>query len=52
MVCPDKKPFAAVLNRNKVGIPMVILGPNRIFYDALNGDEFKILIPSGYNNMP
>lgn len=31
---------------------MVVVGPSQIFFDALNGDEFKIFIPNGYNNLP
>jgi hypothetical protein len=27
------------------------VGPNRFFYDSLNGEEFKIFVPSNYNNV-
>jgi hypothetical protein len=51
MVNSSKKPFAAVLNRGIQGLPMVVVGPNRIYYDSLNGEEFKILVPNGYANL-
>ena len=45
----SKKPFAAVFNRGKAS--MAVVGPNRFFYDSLNGEEFKIFVPSNYNNV-
>lgn len=48
MVNSAKKPVAAVLNRNISGLPMTVIGPNRIYYDSLNGEEFKIYLPAGY----
>ena len=50
MMSLDKKPFAVVLNRGIQGVPLVIVGPNRIYYDSLNGDEFRVYIPNGYLN--
>jgi hypothetical protein len=29
----DKKPYAIVLNRGVPNLPMVVVGPNRIYYD-------------------
>lgn len=31
---------------------MAVVGPNRIYYDLLNGEEFKIFVPCNYNNLP
>jgi hypothetical protein len=30
---------------------MAVVGPNRFYYDSLNGEEFKIFVPCNYNNM-
>lgn len=52
MLDVNKRPFAAVFNRGKQDCPMVVVGPNRIYFDYMNGDEFKIFIPNGYSNLP
>lgn len=39
-------PCFVVLNRGKQ--TQTIIGPNRIYYDSLNGDEFKVLLPQGF----
>ena len=50
MLNSTKKPVAVVLNRTVQGVPMTVVGPNRIYYDSLNGEEFKVHVPSGYCN--
>lgn len=52
MVNQFKKPYAIVLNRGVQGCQMVVVGPNRIYFDRTSGDEFKVLVPCGYANMP
>jgi hypothetical protein len=39
-------PCIVVLNRGKQ--TQTVIGPNRIYYDSLNGDEFKVFLPHGY----
>ena len=41
------KPCFAVLNRDDRGMQCIV-GPNRIYYDATDGDEYKIFVPSDY----
>ena len=45
----DLKPCMIVLNRNKKA--PCIIGPNRIYYDALQSQEFKVLVPPNFGGM-
>ena len=45
------KPCFALLNRDDASLQSVV-GPNQIYYDATNGEDYKVLIPAGYLNMP
>ena len=47
---PSLKPCMVVLNRDQGNIQCV-LGPNRIHYDASDGDEYKVLVPADYMRM-
>lgn len=40
-------PCFVVLNRGKNS--QTVIGPNRIYYDSLSGDEFKVFLPHGYS---
>ena len=44
------KPCMAVLNREDQNLQCIV-GPNRIHFDASNGDDFKIHVPEGYLKM-
>ena len=44
------KPCMSVLNRDD-GREMCIIGPNRIYYDASNGEDYKIHVPADYLRM-
>lgn len=39
------------LNPNDANLSC-ILGPNRIYYDASNGDDYKVHVPDNYLQMP
>jgi hypothetical protein len=39
-------PCFAVLNRGRQ--TQCILGPNRIYFDPLNGSDYRILLPKNY----
>jgi hypothetical protein len=39
-------PCFVVLNRGTQ--TQTVIGPNRIYYDSLNGDEFKVHLPHGF----
>ncbi len=47
---PSLKPCMAVINRDDHNLHCVV-GPNRIYFDSSDGDEYKIHIPSDYLNM-
>jgi len=40
------KPVFVVINREHQG-QMCTVGPDRIFYDSLSGEEFKVILKSG-----
>lgn len=42
-------PCFVVLNRGMSS--QTIIGPNRIYYDSLNDDEFKVFLPHGYQGL-
>lgn len=44
------RPCISVLNRYDANMSCVV-GPNRIYYDASNGDDFKIHVPCDYLRM-
>ena len=44
----DQKPCFVVLNRSKDY--SCIIGPNKIYYDALSSQEYKVIVPPGYLN--
>jgi len=39
-------PCFIVLNRGKNS--QTVIGPNRFYYDSLNGDEYKVYLPHGF----
>lgn len=45
------KPCMVVLNRGDPNLHCII-GPNRIYYDATNGDDYKVHVPNDYLGMP
>lgn len=44
------KPCMAVLNRDENNLQCVV-GPNRIYFDPSDGDEYKIHVPNNYLSM-
>ena len=44
------KPCMVVINRDDPNMHCII-GPNRIYYDATNGDDFKVHVPNDYLGM-
>ena len=47
---PSLKPCMVYLNPQDVNLSC-ILGPNRIYYDASNGDDYKVYVPNNYLQM-
>jgi hypothetical protein len=46
VIDPEYVPCFAVLNRGRQ--TQCILGPNRIYYEPLNGIDYRILLPQNY----
>ena len=44
------KPCMVYLNPHDVNLSC-ILGPNRIYFDATNGDDYKVHVPDNYLQM-
>ena len=42
----DVKPYMVVMNRGTAN--QCVLGPNRIYFDPMDGEQFKVLVPSDY----
>ena len=50
VIDPAFKPCMVVLNRDQ-GELQCVLGPNRIYYDSSDGDEYKVWVPADYLRM-
>ena len=50
VIDPSLKPCYALLNRNQQ--LQCVIGPNRIHYDAANGEDYRIHVPVEYARLP